>query len=170
MSCCNEISSDNYEEWTVFFGYLGEKVQNGLLHAAANGGCLIFLLMTHIWKWVCIKHQPRKVCKCLKAGAEFTMIWNLEGDLKPAVQFRKDKCKKPDAWGKASAVQTRDKQEHRIDGMNHSTSHLCQTPMGAGGGLVWISRAGLSHQAGVLFTLHSGKAKVLLPDDILMDT
>lgn len=32
-------------------GCLGkEKVQNGLQHIAANGGCLIFLLMTHVMR------------------------------------------------------------------------------------------------------------------------
>lgn len=50
MSCCNEILSKMYKEWTVFFECLGRKVQNGLLHTAVNGGWLIFLLMTHITK------------------------------------------------------------------------------------------------------------------------
>lgn len=50
MSCCNEILSKKYKEWTVSFECLGRKVQNGLLHTAVNGGWLIFLLMTHITK------------------------------------------------------------------------------------------------------------------------
>lgn len=74
MSCCNEILSKKYKEWTVFFECLGRKVQNGLLHAAVNGGWLIFLLMTHITKVGMHKTSTQEGQQVPKAEAEFSMI------------------------------------------------------------------------------------------------
>lgn len=111
-----------------------------------NGGCLIFLLMTH-GMWVGM--HKTSTWEGLRVPKDRSRIQNdLKSDKcsKISSGIQEGQAQEPDALAEASAVWTQDEEQDKSDGVNHSTRQQRQTLAGVGSNPVEMSGEGV--QAG----------------------